>query len=142
MNNSNRLQYSQYRLEKAQESLNSAFTALAYQQASTAVNRAYYCIFHSIRAILAVDGFDSKKHSGVIAYFRRKYIKTKIFDEIYSDMIGSAFNMRNNSDYADFYDATLDDAREQVENAKLFLSAVEAYLQDIWNKQDIPENTE
>jgi uncharacterized protein (UPF0332 family) len=132
----NRLQYSKYRLEKARESLNNAVINLANQQASNAVNMAYYCMFHAIRAILAMDGFDSKKHSGVIAHFREKYIKTKIFDTIYSAMIGDAFDMRNDSDYVDFYETTLDDAREQVENAKLFLSAVEAYLQDVWNKQE------
>jgi uncharacterized protein (UPF0332 family) len=136
MNNSNRLQYSKYRLEKAQESLNNAAINLANQQASNAINRAYYCIFHAIRSILAMDDFDSKKHSGVIAYFRKEYIKTKIFDPTYSTMIEEAFNMRNDSDYVDFYETTLDDAREQVENAKLFFIAVEAYLQDVWNKQD------
>jgi len=40
--------------------------------------------------------------------------------------------MRNNSDYIDFFETTMDDAREQVENAKLFLSAVEAYLKSTW----------
>ena len=137
MDNS-RLQYSKYRLEKAKENLTSAAIDLANQQASAAINRAYYCIFHSIRAILALDGFDSKKHSGVIACFRENYIKTKIFDKSYSAIIGDAFDMRNNSDYIDFFETTMDDAREQIENAKLFLRAVEAYLQDIWNT---PKNT-
>jgi hypothetical protein len=36
--------------------------------------------------------------------------------------------MRNSSDYVDFFETTLDDAQKQVENAKLFLSAVETYL--------------
>jgi uncharacterized protein (UPF0332 family) len=110
MNNDNRLQYSKYRLEKAQESLNSATINLANQQAPTAVNRAYYCIFHSIRAILALDGFDSKKHSGIIE---------------------GAFNMRNDSDYTDFFETTMDVAREHVKNARFFLSAVEAYLKNL-----------
>jgi hypothetical protein len=39
----------------------------------------------------------------------------------------------NNSDYVDFFETTMDDAREQVENATLFLNAVEAYLKGIWN---------
>jgi uncharacterized protein (UPF0332 family) len=98
MDNS-RLQYSKYRLAKAKENLTSVAIDLANQQASTAVNRAYYCIFHAIRSVLALDGFDSKKHSGVIAYFREKYIKTNIFDKIYSAMIGDAFDMRNNLDW-------------------------------------------
>jgi uncharacterized protein (UPF0332 family) len=130
----NMLQYSKYRLEKAKENLASAVTNLENQQASTAVNRAYYCIFHSIRAILALDGFDSKKHSGVIAYFREKYIKTAVFDKTYSVIIGNAFDMRNNSDYIDFFQTSMDDAKGLVENARLFLNAVEAYLKGIWSE--------
>ncbi len=132
--NRNMLQYSKYRLEKAKENLTSAVTNLENQQASTAVNRAYYCIFHSIRAILALDGFDSKKHSGVIEYFREKYIKTAVFDKIYSAIIGNAFDMRNNSDYVDFFETSMDDAKGLVENARLFLNAVEAHLKRIWSE--------
>ncbi|MCM1122757.1 MAG: HEPN domain-containing protein, partial [Eubacterium sp.] len=29
-------------------------------------NRAYYSIFHALRAVLVFDNFDSSKHSGVI----------------------------------------------------------------------------
>jgi uncharacterized protein (UPF0332 family) len=46
-------------------------------------------------------------------------------------MIGNAFAMRNNSDYTDFFETTPDAARKQVKNAKLFLSAVEAYLKGL-----------
>ncbi len=124
----NKLQYSNYRIEKAKENLACAMIGLENQQASMAINRAYYCIFQAIRAILALDDFDSKKHSGVISYFRKNYIKTAIFDEAYSDIIQDAFEMRNNSDYVDFFETSLADAKELVENARLFLNAVEAYL--------------
>lgn len=130
----NMLQYSKYRLEKAKENLTSAVIDLANQQASTAVNRAYYCIFHAIRAILALDGFDSKKHSGVIAHFRQNYIKTGIFDKSYSNIIQNAFVTRNNSDYVDFFETTMDDAKGLVENARSFLNAVEVYLKEMWSE--------
>jgi uncharacterized protein (UPF0332 family) len=130
----NMLQYSKYRMEKAKENLASAAINLTNQQASVSINRAYYCIFHAIRALLALDGFDSKKHSGVIAYFREKYIKTGVFDKNYSAIIGNAFDMRNNSDYVDFFETSMDDAKELVENAKLFLNVVDAYLNEAWNK--------
>jgi uncharacterized protein (UPF0332 family) len=65
----------------------------------TANNRAYYSIFHGMRAVLAFDGFDSKKHSGIIAVFRKDYIKTGIFQENLSDIIGEASEIRNASDY-------------------------------------------
>jgi uncharacterized protein (UPF0332 family) len=38
----------------------------------TSANRSYYCIFHSMRAVLALDSFDSNKHSGIIAAFYQR----------------------------------------------------------------------
>ncbi|MBU0700187.1 HEPN domain-containing protein [bacterium] len=93
--NRNSYDISKYRLEKAKEDLNAATQNLANTHLAASINRSYYCIFHAMRAVLALDGFDSKKHSGVIAYFRQNYIKTNIFDKIYSEIIGMAFEIRN-----------------------------------------------
>ncbi len=128
----NRLSFSKYRLEKAKEDLATAIADFKGGHFSASVNRSYYCIFHSMRAILALDGFDSKKHSGVIAYFRENYIKTKILDRVYSDLIGDAFKMRNNGDYVDFFIIHSEDAKEQLENARLFIDVVESYLKVVW----------
>lgn len=40
-----------------------------------------YSIFTGVRAVLAKDGIDFKKHAGVIAYFQKEYIKTGEFDK-------------------------------------------------------------
>ena len=37
----------------------------------SAANRAYYAIFHAMRAVLALDGVDMKHHSGIISEFRK-----------------------------------------------------------------------
>ena len=65
---------SRYRLEQAEEFLNSAVKNVNMNEYKTANNRAYYSIFHAMRAVLALDEVDFKKHSGVIAYFREHYI--------------------------------------------------------------------
>lgn len=56
-----------------------------------------------MRAVLAFDEIDMKKHSGVMSEFRRRYIKTGIFPENISDMISQAFDIRADCDYDDFY---------------------------------------
>jgi uncharacterized protein (UPF0332 family) len=123
---------SKYRLEKAKEDLSTAIENLANIHLSGSINRSYYCIFHTMRAILALDGFDSKKHSGVIAYFRQNYIKTNIFDKSYSEIIGMAFEIRNKNDYDDFVIIDIGEANKQVANATLFLEKAEAYLENRW----------
>ncbi len=60
---------SAYRYETAQENLQDARIMYDNGRYKNALNRAYYAIFHSVRAVIALDGFDSSKHSGVIAFF-------------------------------------------------------------------------
>jgi len=96
----------------------------------TANNRAYYSIFHAMRAILALDEVDFKKHSGVIAYFRENYIKTGIIDKNCSDIISNASLIRNKSDYDDFYVAVKSETIEQVNNAKIFFKHIKSYLSE------------
>ena len=47
------------RLEKANQCLHAAEKNFAMDLYMTSVNRSYYCIFHSMRAVLALDKFDS-----------------------------------------------------------------------------------
>lgn len=53
---------------------------------ASANNRAYYCIFHAMRAVLALDGEDYKKHSAVIARFTLNYLKTDILPRDYEEV--------------------------------------------------------
>jgi len=81
-----------------------------------------------MRSVLALDGYDSKKHSGIISAFRQRYIKTGIFPANFSFAIGSAFDVRNNSDYQDFYIVIKSDVVTQIANAKLFLDIATEYV--------------
>jgi len=116
------------RLDKAKICLEDAEKNLAINSFMVSVNRSYYCIFNAMRAVLAFDRFDSKKHSGVISQFRRDYIKTGIFSANLSDIIKKSFRDRNECDYMDFYVVSRDDAAVQIEDAKTFLAAVEEYV--------------
>ena len=70
---------SKYRFETALESLEDAKLMYEHGRYKNALNRAYYSIFHAIRAVNALDEYDSSKHSGVIAYFNQNFVKTGSF---------------------------------------------------------------
>ena len=120
-----------YRLETAGKSLDAAKVLIDAQAFKDAANRSYYCVFHAMRAVLAKDGFDSKKHSGVIAAFRQRYLKTGIFSPVLSEIIRNAFDVRGKSDYEDFFVISKEDIVKQVEDAGVFLSAIENYINNI-----------
>ena len=129
-----------FRLQQARECLELAEVALAANSFKGSANRSYYCIFHAMRAVLALDRFDSKKHSGVISAFRQNYVKTGIFTADISDIIRTSFTVRNESDYEDFYIISKEKVTEQLENAKTFLTAIEDYLAP--KLQDVSEKTQ
>jgi uncharacterized protein (UPF0332 family) len=117
-----------YRIDKAKSCLQGAEAEMTLCLFENAANRSYYCIFNTMRAVLALDRFDSKKHSGVISAFNKDYIGTGIFPKEFSRIIKSAFEIRNESDYNDFYIVSKEKVAAQVENAKTFLDAVEKYV--------------
>ena len=92
-------EYAKYRLEVAAERVETTKFLIDGGAYRDSINRSYYAIFTAARALLAERGIDFKKHSAVISYFRREYIKTGVFDVKFSDYIGAAFRFRNDCDY-------------------------------------------
>ena len=62
-----KIELSKRRIELAHERMNTAGILLDAGDYKSVANRLYYAIFSAMRAVLALDGFDSKKHSGIIA---------------------------------------------------------------------------
>lgn len=87
---------------------------------ASANNRAYYAIFHAMRAVLALDGEDFKKHSAVIARFTLNYLKPEILPREYSKLISNASLIRNRSDYEDFYMCSVVDTNALFSGAVTF----------------------
>ncbi len=76
---------------------------LEYGKYKLALNRSYYSIFHGMRAVNALDEFDSSKHSGVITHFNQYHVKTGNFSKEASKIIRTASEMREHADYEDFF---------------------------------------
>lgn len=109
------------RIGKADQCIRSADLLINANDYSGAANRCYYAVFHAMRAVLALETKDFAKHSGVISYFRKTYIKTGLLPVEASDIIGDAFELRSDSDYDDDYETTRDEAVELAEKVKLFV---------------------
>ena len=109
-----------YRLSKAEQYLEDAKRTLELEMYDTSANRSYYAIFHAARAVLALDGLD----------FQMRYIKTGIFDKQLSNIIKSAFSLRTESDYEDFYVIAKVDVETQVKEADIFYHAISEYIHE------------
>ena len=120
---------SKFRFEKAYSNMAIAKSLYESGEYVVALNRTYYALFDAIRAINALDGFDSSKHSGVIAYFNHKFVKSKVFSTSTSDVIKKAAALRESSDYEDFYKADKNETLDIINKVENFLNEVKIYLQ-------------
>lgn len=117
-----------YRFECCQEALEDARIMYEAGRYKNALNRAYYSIFHGMRAVNALDGYDSSKHSGVIAHFNQNYVKEGIFSKEASKLIKLAAEKRESADYLDFFVASKEEAEAQIKRAETFGEWIEFYL--------------
>ena len=129
------LDLSRARLALAKERITFAGEIFQLGDYKTVANRSYYAVFSAMRAVLALDGFDSGKHSGVIAEFRRRYLKTGLLRRELSYTIDSLVEIRQGSDYDDFYVISKEEVAEQLEKAKIFVQSVEEYLMREYAKE-------
>lgn len=128
MVNENIHELSKYRLEQAYQCLESAKILRDNGDYKGSANRSYYCIFHCMRSVLALVKMDFKKHSAIIAYFRKEYIKTGLLDIRLSDIITELFQVRTESDYDDYYIISGEDVGEQIESAEFFFEQIEEFI--------------
>ena len=119
---------SEMQLERAKVLLRSVPVLIKIGDYDSAANRAYYAAFHAIKAVEALDNYDSKKHSGLLSRFRNEYIRTGIFDAKYSDVLSGLSHFRQDSDYNIFATISIEVAEEQMQNAADFVEQIEAYM--------------
>ncbi|MCJ7688859.1 MAG: HEPN domain-containing protein [Clostridiaceae bacterium] len=129
------LELCNYRLGKAIDMLNQAKLLYENKQYDGCINRSYYAIFNTIRCLLALISIDSRKHSGVISFFDRYFVKTEICKTELSKIAHEAFNIRQDSDYEDFFKPSKEESKQQLNNAILFIEEVKKVKDFIVSKK-------
>lgn len=118
-----------WRAEKAKMALSSAEKNLKIGEYATSLNRSYYAVFYAMQAANSLYGYDSRKHSGVISFFRRTFLKGGLLPTDLSDRITDTAKYRERADYEDMYEASEEIAQIQLENANLFVETVASYIE-------------
>ena len=124
-------QLSKYRLLQSEESLKASENCFENGFYKDSINRSYYSAFYAIKAVLAIGTIDFKRHKDVMAYFNKEYVATNIFPRELGRRLGTLKQLREKSDYDDFYIASKDKAEEQIETAETVLKSIKEYLENI-----------
>jgi len=85
---------------------------------------------------MVLKGVDFGNQEQVVGYFRREFVKTRIFPKVISNTIETLFQVRNESDYDDFYIISKENVTSQLTSAEFFLNEIQKYLDQeciFWN---------
>lgn len=113
-----------YRIKDAKDRVLSAEILLRSKQYKDSVSRSYYAMFSAARALLATKGYDSAKHSGVIALFNQHFVKEGVVSSDMGRLLAQVKDVRERGDYADFIEITEEEAKEYLEAAKRFVEEI------------------
>lgn len=120
-----------YRLREAKETLSDARTLLAsHGTTRTVINRSYYATFYAVLALFIKEGTDirSSKHAGVIALFDREFVHAGKIAVEHSRTLHRLFDARQESDYKEFVQYSVEEARKFFALAEAFIAEVERFV--------------
>lgn len=118
----------EHRLEQAKEELEAGKILYNSNLFKSANSILYNSIFHSMKAVLALEPIDFKRHKDVIAYFNKNYIHTEIFPKNMRRRISDASRIGKDSDYDDEFIFKPEDTLAQIETAEEMIKVTEEYI--------------
>ena len=119
----------EHRLEQAKEELEAGKVLYKSNLFKSANSILYNSIFHSMKAVLALEPIDFKRHKDVIAYFNKNYIHTEMFPKNMGRRISDASRIREDSDYDDEFIVRPEDTFAQIETAEELIKLTEKYIE-------------
>lgn len=122
------IELSKYRYSLAEETYRSAKMCFDNGFYRDCINRSYYAVFYGVRAILALEGIDFKRHKDVVAYFNKEYVAAEKFPKEMGRRLARLKMKREESDYNDFFMASINEAEAQLQTVQYILPLIKEYL--------------
>ena len=120
-----------YRIQNAEETLATACDCLEKKRYKDCINRSYYAAFYAIKAVLALEEKDFKRHKDAVAYFNHTYVASDVFSRNIGKALGRLKRKREASDYDDFYVASYEETIEQLGYAKEIVEQIKNYVSNL-----------
>jgi len=118
-----------YRRNRAFETIREIDKLLSEGMLLFAINRIYYAGFYIVSALCLLDDFSTSKHTQLIGYFNREYVKKGLIDIETGSILNLAYRKRTSVDYQDFVTVTRDEVYQYFNEMKLFVEKVDDLIE-------------
>ena len=115
-------------IAKAQNIESEIPVLLENQQLFTAVNRIYYGIYYMLSALALKHGFHTSKHTQLIGWFNKNFVKPQKVERQYTQYIQETFEKRMKGDYEILTSFSESEVADLFEKMKDTLRAIEQLL--------------
>ncbi|GAB6180167.1 HEPN domain-containing protein [Desulfotomaculum defluvii] len=122
------LQLINYRLSRAEESIEEAALLFNSGHFNTSVNRLYYACFYAVSALLPTEGMSSPKHSGIRSLFNQYWVKPGRISIELGKFYRTIFDYRQKGDYTDFVCFDIEQVDLLIEETKAFVQIIKGRL--------------
>ena len=101
---------------KALEALEDAELLFKHQRLSATINRLYYAAFNALCALAVQQKVAFKKHSQIIGWFNREYIKTGKIEKRFGRALHQSYDKRTKGDYDENAVFSIDEVQDIKNN--------------------------
>ena len=113
------------RLQRAKETMLEVkgITQLGYWRA--AANRLYYACYYAVCALLIKNNLTARTHTGVINQLSLHFVTKGYISQEQGKFFKHLFELRQSSDYNDWFNIEEKDIKPLLEYAELFIAVIE-----------------
>jgi len=115
-------------LRRAAEAERAAAALLELALAADAMSRAYYALFHWVRALLLTRGVEPRSHAGAVHLFNVEIVAKGSMDPSHNRLLGGLQRLRELADYDSALVFSVADARTELERVRAFAAEARALL--------------
>jgi uncharacterized protein (UPF0332 family) len=115
-------------IDKSNRAIKSARREYKAGDYDYACSRAYYAVFYLLEGVLLLDNKRFTKHSAVISFFNKDYVKTNLFPMEFSKHVKYLLKRREIGDYSLSIRVGEEDARNCISKAEEIFKVISDYL--------------
>ena len=118
----------QLEMDAGNEALEAARSLVKQALYRSAMSRAYYGLFHHIKALLYTRGLEPKSHEGLEHLFGLHFVKAGKVDVKSPKLLARLQKYRERSDYGLVTFFTKEDVEQELAEVDSFLQSIQDYL--------------
>jgi uncharacterized protein len=117
-----------YRIKRADETLDEALLSLANNKLNLTANRIYYAGFYIVSALAISNDFSTSKHSQLLGWFNKNIVKKGKVPKEFGKIYLNAYELRQEGDYEDLIEFDKKVLAEKLKEIEKFVNVVKEII--------------